>query len=80
MKLLKKFLEPNIVDCLDVNGCMFSHNLRGKRSGWSQMRGLEMEIGCQIFLGTIEFVAQQEGLSSLIGWQPQMSKSPLSPP
>lgn len=43
------------------------------------MRGLEMEIDHQIFLGTIEFFAQQDELRSLIGWQPQMAKSPLSP-
>ena len=58
---------------------MFSHIMRGKRSGRSQMRGLEMEIDYQIFLGTIEFFAQQDELRSLIGWQPQMAKSPLSP-
>ena len=94
IKLLERLLEFNVVDSLDVNGCMFSviylkaiqirlyddmpQNLGGKRSGRSQMRGLEMEIDYQIFLGTAEVFAQQDELRSLIGWQPLMSKSPSS--
>lgn len=64
IKLLARLLESNIVDKLDVNGCMFSviylkasqirlyedmpHNLCGRRSGRSQMRGPRMEVDHQI--------------------------------
>ena len=53
-------------------------NLSGKRSGWSQMRGPEMESEYQIFLGTTEFFAQQDELRNLIGWQAQIPKPPSS--